>query len=266
MSHRFGSPGDSRARFCLLVSLVWLALALAGARLDAQLSSSFGGDLAGRPSAARVEKIRGFPTLPTTPTAGDVWKWNGSAWGPDVDLVGEAEGSSVATLSRLWTLPVTASYNLVTSDVTVCTITLDPTKAVTGCLVVGMFGGTSTTTATHSMRISLYANGYLIQGPFALQLGNNVTRRYLNRWSYGLLTLPGYPECVETSVVDVSNGGQIVGVFDQASTGLSFPWPYGIGGRSIHATDPITLEVCLRSGGAYVPAVSVDYGMAWWLP
>jgi hypothetical protein len=262
-----GPSSDSRARFCLMVALVWLALVLVGARVDAQLSSALGGDLAGKPSLARVEKIRGFPTLPNTPTTGDVWKWNGSAWGPDVDQVGEG-GEGGLTSLRLWTLSPTASYVVNgTENTTIASFTIPGTAAVTNTLHFAMLSGTYRITESVSMFVRLYANGNPCQVNNSLSMGSNIQRRYCLRWSYGLTTTPGFDECVEQWAVALSDGGQLPSTYDSAFAGLLFPFPYAVGPRNVHATDPIFIEIAVMcTVAARRLEIYTDQGFAYWLP
>lgn len=150
-------PAASRARFCLFVSLVWLGLVLFGRSADAQLSSSLGGDLAGKPSQARVVRVNGFPVANVTPTVGDVWKWNGSAMSPDVDQVGEGGGDPFAF--RLATVNTSSTSFIGTTNVTVYTFTVSSTYAVPPVLVSGSHMVTLSVTGTTSLRFIVYLNG-----------------------------------------------------------------------------------------------------------
>lgn len=71
-------------------------------------NQSFGGDASGFFSALTVSKIQGRSISSTSPTSGQVLKWDGSQWKPDQDLTGSGgnyisnQGSSAQSSSNFW--------------------------------------------------------------------------------------------------------------------------------------------------------------------
>jgi hypothetical protein len=168
----------------LVVALVVLLAALCTSPAGAQVSTSLGGDLSGRPSSATVTKIRNRAVSTAAPATGDVYKWDGSAWAPAEDETGGGGGGFRQNPLCLWTLNVTATGFCGTSNVTIGSFTVPASRWENGDNVSGQFTFSFNATVTTTVNPVVYVHppGVVI----STTAFTNSTSLTINRFRFSL--------------------------------------------------------------------------------
>lgn len=162
-----------------------LAPHLALSTASAQVSTSLGGDLSGRPSAAVVSKLRGVPLGSTAPVSGSYLRYDGAGWDADPGpSTGGGGGSVTFPYESLGTLNVTSTLACTTTPVTLSSWTIPAADYAAGRGVEWFLQGTYNATTTLPLTYRLFVRGApaMLAGPSnggAATGGKWLTRGYL---------------------------------------------------------------------------------------
>lgn len=181
-------------RYYWLCLCVCVALAVFGRSVEGQVSTSFGGDLSGRPSAAVVSKIRSVPTGTTVPVSGNYLRFDGAAWdadpGPDPSGGGGGGGgSSPVYYLPLSTLTTTSTHTVGTGNTTIATIAVAGSNWAAWNRVEWNLATThnATTSWTHTVAAYILETGTRLPATAASVQAGSMT------WQHAGLQLAYYP-------------------------------------------------------------------------